>query len=377
MAAYTTIDDPSAHFQSIRWTGNAASTRDLTFDGNSDLQPDATMWFRENGVQVRLLTDSSRSWESGNKELIWHSNSQEGNTNAVNTGSYGWLAGHSSLTNGLRSYVSSSYTNSNGGKYYAASWKLNGSTVANNTDGNITSSVQVNSTTKQSIITYTGNGSINQTIGHGLGVTPAWWFVKSRSTTGYPLVGSSYYFGGTSNYLGLHSYEPTTENNNIWGDSPANTSTIRVSNNSNINANGVTYVAYVFANTQGFHKHGKYKGNGSTNGPFIYTGFKPRAILTKRLDGAAGSWVWHDSRMGQSTGSGTSSGTDINVASANQVMESNSNYMDDYGDIDFLSNGFKVRDTLTPVNLNNATYVYFAWAENPFVTSTGVPTTAR
>ena len=135
--AYTNINDPSAYFQSLRWTGNGTNTRDFTFDGNSDLQPDACMWFRENGQSPRLLTDSSRSWESGNYELTWNSNIKEGDTNAINTGQYGWLAGHSSLTNGLRGYVSSSYTNSTGGKFYAASWKVNGGTTSSNTDGSI------------------------------------------------------------------------------------------------------------------------------------------------------------------------------------------------------------------------------------------------
>ena len=95
--AYTTIDDPSAHFQSLRWTGNGGGQRDLTFGGNSDMRPDACMWFLENGQQHRLLTDSSRSWESGNHELAWSSTIKEGDTNAVNTGAYGWLAGHSSV----------------------------------------------------------------------------------------------------------------------------------------------------------------------------------------------------------------------------------------------------------------------------------------
>jgi hypothetical protein len=375
--AYTTIDDPSKHFQSIRWTGNGAGQRDLTFGGNSDLQPDATMWFRENGVQMRLLTDSSRSWQSGNKEIIWNASNVEGDTNAVNTGAYGWLAGHTSVTDGIRAYIGG-YANSSNINYYAANWKLNGSTVASNTNGNITSSVQVNSTTKQSIITYTGNGTANQTIGHGLGYTPAWWFVKNRTTSGTsPLVGSTSFFGGLSKYMQLDSYEPPGTITNIWGEAAPTGDVISVGNHATTNANGASYVMYVFSDVQGFHKHGKYTGTGNADGPTIYTGFKPRVILTKRSDGAAGSWVWHDSRMGQSTGSGTSTGTDINAATANQVMESSSNSMDDYGDIDFLSNGFKIRDTDTRVNLNNASYVYFAWADSPFVTSKGVPATAR
>ena len=374
--AYTTIDDPSAYFQSLRWTGNAASTRDLTFDGNSDLQPDACMWFKENGQQHRLLTDSSRSWESGNHELAWSSNIKEGDTNAVNTGAYGWLAGHSSLTNGLRSYQSSSYTNTNGGKYYAASWKVNGGTTASNSDGSITSTVQNNSDAGVSIITYAGTGS-NGTIGHGLGVTPQFLFFKDRtSSTGHwatwhEAIGDDY-------KLTINSYGIKDADGAFMNSTLPTSSVITIGGASvHTNANNKNYVCYAFTDVQGYSKYGSYKGNGNANGSFVYTGFKPRAIFTKKIDGAVGSWVWHDSRMGQSTGNGTSSGTDINVASANQVIESNSNLMDDYGDIDFLSNGFKVRDTDNRVNTNTSTYIYMAWADSPFTTSTGKPTTAR
>jgi len=374
--AYTTIDDPSAYFQSLRWTGNGTSTRDFTFDGNSDLQPDACMWFRENGQSPRMLTDSSRSWESGNHELAWDSTGQEGNQTSINTGQYGWLAGHSSLTNGLRGYVSSSYTNSTGGKFYAASWKVNGGTTASNTDGNTTTTVQVNQDAGFSIVTYTGTGSGSQTMGHGLGVTPDIIITKARSGTSNwsynSNVGPMTY--GTNRML-LNTYAIASSDTNEV--TAASSTTFTGGGSSGVNSNGSTYVAYCFTEVQGYSKFGSYVGNGNANGTFIYTGFKPRAILTKKTNGPVGSWVWHDSRMGQSTGSGTSSGTDINPATANQVMESNSNSMDDYGDIDFLSNGFKIRDTDGRVNENNTTYIYMAWAENPFVTSTGTPTTAR
>ena len=373
--AYTNINDPSAYFQSLRWTGNGTNTRDFTFDGNSDLQPDACMWFRENGQSPRLLTDSSRSWESGNYELTWNSNIKEGDTNAINTGQYGWLAGHSSLTNGLRGYVSSSYTNSTGGKFYAASWKVNGGTTSSNTDGSITSTVQNNSDSGISIITYTGTGS-NGTIGHGLGVTPKFLFFKDRTSTGHwatwhEAIGDDY-------KLTINSYGIKDADGAFMNSTLPTSSVITIGGASvHTNASSKNYVCYAFTDVQGYSKYGSYKGNGNANGTFIYTGFKPRAIFTKKVTGPVGSWVWHDSRMGQSTGSGTSSGTDINPATANQVIESNSNLMDDYGDIDFLSNGFKIRDTDGRVNENNTTYIYMAWADSPFATSTGVPTTAR
>jgi len=374
--AYTTIDDPSAYFQSIRWTGNSSNPRDLTFDGNSSMQPDACLMFRENGQQPRFLTDSSRDWGSANHELGWDGNTSEGNTNSYNTGAYGWMG--PSITNGMRTQAGSSsngYSNTSGRNYYAATWKANGGTTASNSDGSITSTVQNNADAGFSIITYAGTGS-NGTIGHGLGVTPKFLFFKDRTSTGWwatwhEAIGDDY-------KLALNNYG-TKDSDGAFMNSTLPTSSVISIGGASVHTNAASrnYVCYAFTDVQGYSKFGSYVGNGNANGPFIYTGFKPRAILTKRSTGAVGSWLWHDSRLGQSTGNGTSTGTDINVASANQVMESSTNLIDDYGDIDFLSNGFKVRDTLAAVNASGASYIYMAFAENPFTTSTGVPTTAR
>jgi len=375
--AYTTIDDPSAHFQSLRWTGNSSSPRDLTFDGNSNMQPDACLMFREDGQQPRLLTDSSRSWGSANHELGWDSTGQEGNTGGINTGAYGWMG--PSISNGMRTQAGSSsngYSNTSPRKYYAATWKVNGGTTASNTDGNTTTTVQVNQAAGFSIVLYTGTGSGSQTMGHGLGVTPDIIITKARSGTSNwsynSNVGPMTY--GTNRML-LNTYAIATSDTNEV--TAASSTTFTGGGSSAVNSNGATYVAYCFTEVQGYSKFGSYIGNGNANGTFIYTGFKPRAILTKKTNGPVGSWVWHDCRMGQSTGTGTSTGTDINPATANQVMESSSNSMDDYGDIDFLSNGFKIRDTDTRVNENNTTFIYMAWADSPFTTSKGIPTTAR
>jgi len=374
--AYTIIDDPSAHFQSLRWTGNNSNPRDLTFDGNSNMQPDACLMFREDNQQPRLLTDSSRNWGSGNNELCWNNAAQEGDTNGINTGAYGWMG--PGISNGMRTqagYSSNGYSNTSGRNYYAATWKANNATTSSNTDGTITSTVQTNSTAGYSIITYAGTGS-NGTIGHGLGVTPKFLFFKDRTSTGvwaawHEAIGDDY-------KLVLNTYGIKDADGAFMNSTLPTSSVISIGGASvHTNASGRDYVCYAWADVQGYSKYGSYKGNGNANGTFIYTGFKPRAILTKKINGPVGSWVWHDSRMGQSTGTGTSTGTDMNPATANQVMESSSNYMDDYGDIDFLSNGFKIRDTDTRVNENNTTFIYMAWADSPFVTSTGAPTTAR
>ena len=367
MAAYTTINDPSKHFQTAIWTGDGAtSDRNITNTGNSDLQPDLILGECRSHVQHKHLQDSSRGFSVGNKELVTNNNTAEGNTSAVNSAGYGYLG--PSLTDGFVSNfgsVNNGYWNVNSRLYAAWQWKGNGGTTSSNTNGNITSTVQVNTTAGFSIVTYTGNGSDNQTIGHGLGVTPTWWVVKRRDSTGSWNVGCSLgFWGGTSNYMLLNATNANADNvNNIWGDSPPNSTTIRVKNDAELNANNGTYVAYVFANKQGFQKTGSYYGNGNANGTFVYTGFKPAWVMVKRND-SSNSWLVNDNQRGVN---GASPRAYLNEA---DVDGSAGDY------IDFLGNGFKLRTSAASMNTNNGVYFYVAFAENPFVTSTGAPTTA-
>ena len=128
---------------------------------------------------------------------------------------------------------------------FLGQWKANGGTTSSNTDGYITTTVQAIQDAGFSIVTYTGNGTDNQTIGHGLGVQPNWWLVKRRDSTGGWMFGASSILGGTSNYLALDSTAGNTEINNIWGDSPTSSTLFRVSNNARLNTNNGTYVAYL------------------------------------------------------------------------------------------------------------------------------------
>ena len=348
--AYTSIDDPSTHFQVFTYSGTSNTAASYTFTGNSHMKPDL-VWLKQRGyTDNHYLFDSTRGAEQA---IYSNLTNAEANHNSSLT---------SFNTNGFS--VGTSNVGSGGGTYVTWNFKANGGTTASNTDGNITSIVQSNVTAGFSIATYTGNGIDNRTIGHGLGVQPSWWIVKRRDSTGDWWFGASSILGGTSNYLKLNSTAANAEINNIWGDSPTSSTLFRVSNNAGLNASGGTYVAYLFANKQGYSKFGKYVGNGNANGPFIYTGFKPAFVMMKNYSVGA-SWHMVDNKR-------------LDYNPTTKVLYANLNNAEGTEDrVDLLSNGFKLRTTNTEVNGNGYNIIYMAFAENPFVTSTGIPTTAR
>tara|TARA_R110000765_G_C18852878_1_gene599109 strand:+ start:24 stop:1154 length:1131 start_codon:yes stop_codon:yes gene_type:complete len=375
--AYTDIDDSSELFQSLRWTGNATGgARDFTFTGNANMQPDMALAIKEAGSQSHMVTDSSRDWSNGNKEWVWNSNSIEGNVNAVNSGAYGWLG--PGLTNGIRMSQAGNYWDVNNNLYYGAFWKVNGGTTTSfSENGNHPGGArQTNTDAGFSIITYTGTGAnANCQFAHGLGVAPSFVIYKRRNASNAPCVWHKAI--GDDVKLTLDSYAALDADGAFQNSTVPDATNITVGGTStNTNADNGTYVCYAWTDVQGFSKFGSYKGNGNADGTFVYTGFRPQAILIKRTD-AVSSWLWHDAKWGTKNATGTTKGNIGNLQSAAMVMESNSNSLDDYGDIDFLSNGFKIRDTDGRVNANAAPYIYAAWAEHPFVTSTGTPTTAR
>src|SRR6056300_1426562 len=225
--AYSDIKDPSAHFQ-IKTGVGASSPQSHTFDGNSDLQPDLLWWKRRDASGGHTLHDSTR----GRTKFLYASADTNEQTDGNLISSFdtnGWSTGSSWFDLGSQTWVT-------------WAWKANGGTTSSNTDGNITSTVQSNQDAGFSLVTYTGNGSNNQTIGHGLGVQPSWWIVKRRDSTGDWWFGASSILGGTSNYLKLNSEAANAEINNIWGDSPTSSTLFRVSNNAGLNASGGTYV---------------------------------------------------------------------------------------------------------------------------------------
>ena len=380
MAEYTTIDDSSVHFQSLRWTGNdtGQGARDFTFEGNANMKPDMALAIKESGAQSRWITDSSRDWSNGNKEWVWNGANIEGDTNANNSGAYGWLG--PGLTNGIRMSQAGNYWNVNNKVYYGAFWKVNGGTTTSfSENGNHPGGArQTNTTAGMSIITYTGTGAnANCQIAHGLGEAPSCVIYKRRDAANVPCfwhrdMGDDY-------KMPLNSYTGLDADGAFQNSTVPDATNITVGGTSvNTNANNGTYVAYVWKEVPGFSKFGKYIGQGSSDpldNTFIYTGFRPQTVFIKRTD-ANGSWIWHDSKWGTKNATGTTKGNFGNVQSACQVMESASNSIDDYGDIDIYANGFKCVSESAATCGANASYIYGAWAEHPIVTSTGVPATA-
>ena len=358
--AYTDIDDPSAFFQIALYTGNN-SNNVITNDGNSDLKPDF-IWAKSRTstsyTDDHFLVDSSRGVTKGLKS----------NTTAVETTSAGGTDLKTFNTDGFTvgATNASAALNAVDASIVAWQWKCQGGTTASNTSGTINSTVQANTDAGFSIVTYTGTGG-GETFGHGLGVAPDMWIIKRRSGTGSWAVGfnDANILGGTSKYLILQGTGGVSTYNNFWGTSPASSTVMRIAGDATIGGSGSTYVAYAFAEKQGYSKFGKYVGNGNANGAFIYTGFKPAWVMVKRTDGVT-NWRLFDSKRSGFNGD------------TSQLYPNLANAEDAAGDqIDLLSNGFKNRTASGDQNISGASYIYMAFAENPFTTSTGIPTTAR
>ena len=373
MAAYTTIDDPSAHFNTITYTfASTPDNRVFTFDGNSDLQPDFIWLKRRDTTTYHILQDSSR----GVTKFI-NSNA----TSAEDTYS-NYLKSFN--TNGLTIGGGDSASNQgSGGTGVIWAWKAGGGTTASNTSGSITSTVQANTDAGFSIVTYTGTGA-NATVGHGLGVIPDLVIYKNRTDSGTGggtnanwIVQSSQ--NEVDQYMKLNTTDAAaTDTGYFRGVRPSSTVLTLGNYNSN-NGSNDNLIAYAFASKQGYSKFGSYKGNGSGtsdgtfDGVFVYLGFKPAWLMIKRTSYSGGDgWEMFDNTR-SSRGTIDASNYINNKLGAQSTSAESGNV---YDAVDFLSNGFKARTGRAGIN-SGSTYTYYAFAENPFVTSTGTPTTAR
>ena len=352
--AYTNIDDPSAYFQAELYTGNS-STNAITFSGNSDMQPDLVWNKRRDVGYSHRLWDSSRGVT---KYLASDNNGGEG--------TFGYVSSFDS--DGVTFGNNDQSVNVSGGSYVLWNWKANGGTTSSNTDGDLTSTVQFNSTAGFSIVTYTGKSPIEPLqVGHGMGEAPDVVLVKNRSgSRNWVMYHKDLTAPAANRYLMLdNNVYGELANSTLWGNVAPSSTIITTGENASVNQPNENFVAYCWKERQGFSKFGKYVGNGSTNGTFVYTGFKPAWIMCRRIDGGGNSWDMHDSARDPFNPSGRTFYADTSGA---ELTGNN---------VDLLSNGFKQRDTSGNRNGNGNTYIYMAFAENPFTTSTGIPTTAR
>ncbi len=227
-------------------------------------------------------------------------------------------------------------------------WRAGGPAVPN-TSGTITSQVSANTDYGFSIVSYTGNGSIAQTIGHGLSSAPKWIIAKNLDySIGWPVYHSGV---GPGNSLFLNTDGTPSGGTGIWGNVDPTNSVFTVANDPEANKNGDNYIAYCWSEVSGYSKFGTYTGNGSTTGPVITTGFKPRWILVKNTSSSARWIVWDTERDDDTLDKGLSP----NLNSA-EVTAFNAN---------ILSDGFQIVDSETTLNENNSTFIYAAFADRP------------
>ena len=362
MADYTTIDDPSAYFQANAYTGNGSDDHAITNGGNSDLQPDI-IWIKERDNSGAHSLHNTM----GSISLFLE-------PNATSANAYDTTTVKSVQSDGFTLGTESNH-NQSSTDYIAWQWKVNGATTSSNSDGDLTTTVQVDSTAKISIFTYTGLDPIEPLdLGHGLGVAPDFFFIKktnSGTARNWGLYHKNMAATPQDNYLRLNSTNAVADASTWWRDEAPTSTIIKTGEQADVNQPSDTFVCYAWKEVQGFSKFGQYKGNGDANGAFVYTGFRPAWILLKET-GATTSWgIWDHKRSTSS-----SNPTDkLILANASDAEYSGSSYY-----LDILSNGFKMRNSDGAWNGSSDHYIYAAFAEHPFVTSTdtnSIPTTAR
>jgi hypothetical protein len=263
-------------------------------------------------------------------------------------------------TDGFDLDTTDSNFNGSSRTYVAWQWHTTGGTSGSNSDGSVTSTVSANTTAGTSIVTYTGTGSGTSTVGHGLGITPSAIILKHRGR------GQNWRVFHTSEGAGETGFLNSTAAFSADPDriSAVSSTTFTAAANMNESAD---YIAYCFADVEGFSAFGSYTGNGSTDGPFVTTGAKPSWLMIKRASGGTGNWDMFDNQRDP-----------INVVDA--VLDADANSAEaTYSTIkiDFLGNGFKVRGTQTNINGSGSTYIYMAFAEHPFGGDGAAPATAR
>ena len=330
MAVYTQLDNPELYFQCKLHTGNATA-RSITLDGDENMQPDFVWIKQRSGSNNHELFDAVR----GATKRMYSDVANAEDTHAQTLTSFdsdGFSLGTGNPNNNSATYVS-------------WCWKESADAGFD-------------------IVSYTGNGS-NRTLSHGLSQKPDMIIIKRRNTTGNWTVYHSTLTVSKYIYLHLTNAADTGGASSYWQTSEPTSSVVSLGTDGDVNGSSDTYISYFFCNKQGYSKFGSYTGNGNADGTFIYTGFKPAFVITKKTSGTS-PWGIHDNKRDPFNEVDELLEADTDAALSDST----------YGK-DFLSNGFKIRTSSSGVNGSGDTFVYMAFAEAPFVNSKGVPCNAR
>ena len=346
------------HMDATVWSGDNTTPRSIANSGS--FQPDF-VWIksRSNAYQHNIY-DSVRG--AGSAYAL---SSDQTSAEGGNSSTYGYLSAFNStgfqVTQGTAggggAPNGNAYTNQSGSTYVGWQWKANGTGVTN-TAGSITSTVSANPTAGFSVVTYTGTGSA-ATIGHGLGVAPNWVIVKQRNASADWVMRSNQLAGNDYTMILNNTSAQTSYSPSVWNNTAPTSSVFSIGTNSAINTNGNTYVAYCFAEVAGYSKAFRYTGNGSTDGTFVYLGFRPKYWLIKRVD-STGNWITDNSVTSPYNYASKYLLPNTSDAEGDTTSNSAGQMMD------ILSNGFKLRNTNAERNASGGTYVGIAFAENPF-----------
>ena len=321
------------YFDATTYTGTGSS---LSITNSGAMQPDL-VWIKIRSQSFdHTLVDAVRGTSKDLESNTTGSEQTRSTVTAFNSNGF---------TVGTDSQV-----NSNGNTFVAWQWRASNTTAVTNTSGSITSSVSANTTAGFSVVTYTGNGSTG-TVGHGLGVAPNMIIIKNRSSAVNWIVYHSSL--GNTKELVLNS-TAAVDTNSDWNNTSPTSTVFSLGVSGSGNGSGNNLVAYCFAQVAGYSAFGSYTGNGSSDGPFIFTGFRPKYVMWKRTDSANDWYIIDTSRSPYNEAKNPLA---ANLSSDESSLGTN---------IDFLSNGFKPRQTGGHINASGGTYIYMAFAENPF-----------
>ena len=350
--AYTDIDKPTDYFNTKLYTGNGSSGHAIT---GLDFQPD-WIWIKDRGAtNWHSVRDSVRGTS---RQLFTNEARPE------ETASYVTAFNSDGFTLG----TGNSDVNANNNTYASWNWKA-GTSFTNDASstgiGTIDSTGSFNNTPGFSIVSYTGTGS-NGTVKHGLNSVVKLIILKNRTTgRNWQILHHKNTTAPATQQLEFYT-DATATVTAQWNSIMPTSSVFSIGTNHSTNKSGDSFIAYCFAEKQGYSKFGSYSGNGNADGSFIYTGFKPAFLIIRRTDDGD-NWVMFDNKRNEFNL--TDKRLYPNSAAAEATASSVS--------LDLLSNGFKLRGTDSQINNSSGTYIYMAFAESPFVTSTGIPTTAR